>query len=764
MSLTLSFGNDTTNDISIPAPLDLTNALNAAPTILKFSQTTIALLTKQVSTLPANTPFIVNYQSGNNSWTVGQFTFGLSGGVVGSITILGPGDKLMKYTNSFPITIGNGLDTTTNKSTETTLQVPPGNFYVVVELNLTLAANGAASVQLGEVGIQGSASTSDTFAVRFCKNVSGTALFRDALQAALGGFVLPLHSETYQHLVPGDYLYHQFNATLNLGFGATLGLDKVYFAGQYKADIPAAGATALTVSTSVEAEVKAGATFNATFKYTGSYEALLWKADNQTGKLHLYRNTTTDVNFNVGGQVAVIADPKISFSAGSLQTLAQKVLPGGTGTVVGALLSGTAQKEVNTWISDVQSKITKWLSPFQEGKTQLELAIDDSNSSFLLMNVSFDLQAPSTTSAWSRIIAGDFVGALAIPDGGVSLDAGSGLEQFHTRETSVTFSLFGVFKAEWTNANIANQSVLYKGHNTFALVEMIGQRQTATFNQNGRTVDLYFAGEATSGPGGLTITDADLHIDLTATSKPSFTQNMAQLLSQLATGAQAAQLVKALLAAAQQPKGSQTLSLTFAPTAYGRLQAATLGRNAISNEALDRTNYTTFAQACQQFFGPASPANFSVLQPMDLSYDVWRTWNMAANDTFPVPAGDVPARRDPGSTASGSPAFSFLSAQFNSPANWLMINSALQSASQFMNLCDDLRELAITAASVNTPWAQFVTELQFIVGHDVPFDFLIPMTSALASLMNEMGSQVQVTGPAQAADQSTDMKVSVLFS
>ena len=67
-----------------------------------------------------------------------------------------------------------------------------------------------------------------------------------------------------------------------MGFGATYGLDQVYLSGQYTADIPG-GPTGLSVNTDVKAEVKAGATMSATFKYTGSFEALLWKTDDNTG-------------------------------------------------------------------------------------------------------------------------------------------------------------------------------------------------------------------------------------------------------------------------------------------------------------------------------------------------------------------------------------------------------------------------------------------------------------------------------------------------
>ncbi|HTX74981.1 MAG TPA: hypothetical protein VMD29_02160 [Terracidiphilus sp.] len=761
MSVTLSFGNDSTNDIAISNPGDLSQALNAAATLFKLPQTAVAALSQPVSAYPANTPLALNYKSGNQSWTLGSFTFGLSGGVSGSITVMGPGQQILKYTDAFPTTIGSGLNTSTNSSTDTPINVPDGQYYLAVELDLTLSVSAGGSGQVGAVGIKANGSASGTYAVRFYKNVAGTMLFGDALTAAFQGFVLPLHPATYSHLNAGDYLYHEFDATLNLGFGATLGLDKVYFSGQYKADIPAAPA-APSVNTSVELGVKAGASFNATFRYTAKYEALLWKTDANTGRLHLYRYKNTDTGVTIGGEVTVIANPSVSASAGNLQQLAQQVLPGGTGGEVSSMLSGKAQDQANSWVGDLNRKIGAWLKPLQPGQTQLQVAIDSTTSKYLLMDVTFALQAAGFQAAWAQAIGGDFVAALGVPDGGMSLDPGSGLEGFHKRETSVTFNLFGLFKTEWSDANIDNQSILYKGNNIFNLVEVIGTRETATFNSKGKTVDVYFAAAAQSGPGGLTVSAADLHIDFEATNNSSYGQQLATLLSTLATGGAASQLANALSASAATGNSAQTLSFVFKSSAYGNLQAATLGKNSITNGNYDQSNFNAFANANSQFFGPTSPPNFSVRNPMDLTFAIWSMWNIAANDAYPPPPGDVPSRRDSGNTAIGSPAYNCLNAQFNNPANWQMINYVLSAASQFMNLCDDLHGLI--ASSAAETWSQFVADLQYIVSHDVPFSFLIPTAGALANLMSGSGDQPALSGPAQPADQKSGMRVTVTYS
>ena len=760
MSITISVGTNASNDITIT---DLIDLKNDASTLLKLAEPVVALLDKPVSAIPSSdSPITVNYQSGNNSWTVGNFTFGLSGGVSGSIKIFAPGQDLFSYTGGFATTIGQGLQTVSNATTTGKITAGANQYYVCVELDLTLAANAAARVQLGAVGIAPSAGTSDTFKVDFFKTVSGTTLFKDAVAAAFAGFVLPLHSQTYQHMQPGDYLYHQFNATLNVGFGATFGLDQVLFSGQYKADIPSAPA-APSVNTSAKVEVKAGATLGVTFKYTGSFEAFMWKVDANTGRLHLYKNQTTDVNFNFGGTITVIADPTVSISSGNLSTLVTQVLPGTTGSVVNDLLTGKAQSELNKWVNDLQTKLTNWLKPFQQGKTALQVAIDDTHSSFLLMDYTFDLTAIGFPAAWSKAIAGDYNGALEVPDGGASLDPGSGLEDFHTQTTSVSLNLFGKFQGEWTTAHIDNYSVIYAGNNTFHLTERIGVRETATLNGRGREVDLYFAAAATSTPAGVTLGDVDLYILLKATNNPNFGKTIAGFLSKAATGPDASELSKQVLATAQQSKAVETLELIFKPSAYGRLTSSTLQGNKIVDEAADQNNYQEFASACSQF-ETALIANFQISNPMDLNYGVWRTWNITANDGS-VSSTSVPSRIHSGNTNPGGAAELFIENQFGLSQSFALIAvNSLEAASKFMNICADLKNLASIVEANSDSWAALRSDLGYIIKSDVPYDFLIPTAYALAVLMGQSGLQPSMSGPATGSPLQPSIAVTAVYS
>jgi hypothetical protein len=756
MSITLNIAGQ---NFQIDNLTDLVSQ-NSASTLLSIADKAISgNLNNPVSQFPqGNNSAQLNYSSGNNSWTAGNFTFGLSGGVVGSVSILQAGQTIVTYTKSFPTTVGVGLGNATNSASTATITVPTGQYYVQVSLDLTLTASVSATVPVGAIGITGSFGTNDTFQVSFSKLVDGSTPLLAALQAAFAGFVLPLHSQTYQKLQPGDYLFHEFNATLNLGFGANYGLNQVLYAGQYKGDINVVQGGP-TLNTSVNLQVQAGATLSAGFKYTGSFEALLWKTDAQTSRFHLYKNSVTDKYFNLGATISVIADPTVNVSAGNLQSLAGVVLPGTTGEVVGTLLSGQAQTEVNTWVGDLQSKITSWLQPFQQGKTALQLAIDDTNSSFLLTDFTFNLTQPGFAAAWNEALSGDFIAALAVPNSGVSLDPGSGLEKFHNQKTSVTFSFFGL-TAAWTAANIANYSIVYAGNNTFNLIENIGRTSITTVNSGSSEIDFYFAATATSGPNGTALGEVDLHVVLKAVKNKSAGNRIATIVSGTSTGTVPTTLGKQIVSIASQKSSTESLEIIFKPTAYARLSSSTT-QNGVptGNVNADQRNYAAFQAACGLIMGSA-PANFQMNPAMD--YGLWSIWNIAAINEYPPQNGDQPNRRQSGNLYGGT-VQNFASDYWPGWSAWQLTSYAFFAASNFMNLCEDLKKLSALIDAGGT-WDALIADLRAIINNDMNTDFVPAWTLALANCMGKTGVPPQIVGPAPTAANEPSIAVTLQYA
>jgi hypothetical protein len=261
----------------------------------------------------------------------------------------------------------------------------------------------------------------------------------------------------------------------------------------------------------------------------------------------------------------------------------------------------------------------------------------------------------------------------------------------------------------------------------------------------------------------LTLAQIDLHILLKAKNNAGFGKSIAGFLSETATGAVAATLAGLLRDSAQQGNSTETLELIFKQSAYGKLSSSETGPRSVLVEAPDTANYNAFAAACDRFES-TSPANFSVLNAMDLTYTVWRTWNIAANDTYPAPASDLPSRRNPGNSSLGSPAQSYLDAQFNRPSSWELVDFALQNASDFMNLCEDLKDLATLAKDPGTAWSCLRSDLGRITKNDLPSDFLIPTAFALTTLMGQAGVQPAISGPAPGKAQEPAIVVTLSYS
>jgi hypothetical protein len=407
------------------------------------------------------------------------------------------------------------------------------------------------------------------------------------------------------------------------------------------------------------------------------------------------------------------------------------------------------------------------LAPFQQGKTALELAIDDLNSSFLLVDATCDTTQVGFPSAWRLVVAGNLQGALAQANGGITLDSGSGLEDFHHQKTDITFNLFGKFAAEWTTAQITNVSVIYAGNNTFNLVENIGLANITNVNGSGREIDLFFAAQGTSSvAGGLVLNAPELHVLLKATNNPKLGKAIAQFLSLAATGSTALQLQNQLLGSVQRGSTTQTLELIFAPTAYSKLTFSARNEDGtIPNQQPDIANYNAFANACWEGEPGviADTTDFSVINKLDLTFAVWRAWNMTANGKDPDSAVQFPDRRHPGDSG-GSEALSYLDEFFQSPSTLQSIPVVLQEASGFMNFCEDLVNLSTLAAAGGTnSWSDMCKDLGLIIHADLSVDHLVPTAYALTELVRQAGAQLTFSGPTSNAVQEPSIALTLRY-
>ncbi len=714
-------------------------------------------LDQALSTLPSALRSVEIDCDAGPSWTPGggEFTFTLSAGVKSRLAVMLPGDTLLTYADDFQTDISIGPEAPPPPKVQT-VTVPAGQAYVCVQFEFTIGGGISVTAPVGTVGICASVNDQNTFGNTFYRKCSPTDTLQNAIRDAFSNYVLPLHPLTLSNLAVGDYLHHDFNACLNVGLGASIGYNKILFAAQTPAGI---GGSALQAGIAALPSFQATASLSFSFAYTGAFEALLWKESATTGHMHLYRSKEQDTSLGLHLGVGLVSNVATGETCITQQcgVLLNKVLPGS----LGQKFASKATDELNNFGADAANKVAGWLNPVNQGQATLDIAIESTKQTFLLLDYTFDLTASAFAAAWKTALDGDFVAALTTPNGGVQIGVGGGLERLYSKKTSIHLNLFGQLNAVWSDATINNTSMVYAGNNTFHLMAEEGRQQLALINTSKREIDLYFAAAADFSSGTTKLGEIDLHCVLKATNNPKYGQYLANFLNLMTPAAGQAELAASIKSLAAVPGSTEMLHLVFDQTSYGRLQASTITGGRPDNQAPDQANYAAFAGACSELFAE-SPANFSY-NGQSLGYTTWSNWNIAANANWPPPPGALPDRTQSGNAAAGS---SYLNTEFQGGTTTPLIGYALQAASDFMNFCADLRSLAASnsTGSGTTAWDSLVARLKSIIQNDVNQDFVAPASLALTRLCAAGSAPNEINGPAPGLGDKNSIAVTVSYS
>ncbi len=772
MSLSVSIGG--LDPLSFSGAKDLVS--DARATNLNLGTEFREFLTQPLSAIPANmSSTAIQWGAGGGTWTPGggtvptntpppsaflgissPLTFTLTGGVCGKVAVRTAG-SLLSYTDGFAETVSTSLSTpVSNKDCGKTVDVEQGVAYLALELDFTISGGLNGSFQQGIYGVSTADTASATISVAFYKRCSPSTSLGEALKAAFEGFVLPLHAKTLEELTPGDYLHYNFNGNLQLGLGASVGFDKVLYAGTAAATVPKT-AGAITISASATPELQAGVKFSFAYDYCGTFEVLLWSDADRKAHMHLYRAQTQTVT--AGAMVGISFLSEASAEVGATPTAAAmqavgamtNALPQGLQATFSGKVVPAALGEVAKFAGEVNDKVAGWLTHTNGSLASLGFAIQRTGSTFLLSDYTVDLANPGYGNAWKLMLAGRFLDAMQMAGSGVSLDTGSGTEALYSQASSIKLNLFGAFHAAWTDTTLSNSQLVYAGDNVFHLITDEGKDVLDSIGATKKELTMYFAAEADlSMTAASAIGPPMLHCMLQATNDTKFGQGIAKLAGQLSSGPSVNALAAQMAAAAKLANSVVTLQLLFAPGAYGRLTAATITNGKPDDESKDAANYAAFQKACATTFG-GGPAGFS-WGGRTLDYSLWRSAWIASNDEWPAPDGSLPNRRE--SAGLNSSAGSMLSETFpglnGQSGEGELIFYAFEAAAQFMNFCDDLRALS-SETGTYTPetWKSFVAGLAKIVKNDLNTDFMPATMLALAELCG--GVPTTVSGPGLAA-------------
>jgi hypothetical protein len=185
---------------------------------------------------------------------------------------------------------------------------------------------------------------------------------------------------------------------------------------------------------------------------------------------------------------------------------------------------------------------------------------------------------------------------------------------------------------------------------------------------------------------------------------------------------------------AANPGGTLNLNFVLEASAYGQLKCSPYGGNKPpQKQSIDAGNWKVFHDAAVSLLDLDYAAG--------VTYATWQAWSTAANGST------LADRRHIGDPTAGAVVWAGRPAEVQ-----LKLNYFCAATSSFMDLCDDLQQLAerVSAAKIPEDWNQLLSDLKDIVTRDVNTDFAKPAVAALLKLCpaKEVKYEKQVCGPA----------------
>jgi hypothetical protein len=677
--------------------------------------------------------------------------FSLSGSASGKFEIVLSGD-LVPYTD--------GLD----NPKQTSVPVPPHTAYTRLTLNfsITVQASGNSSFSGGVYGVKGSASSTDTYAITFCKAFDPSTPVKTAIGLTFQSFVLPLNADTMTLLDSGDYLLHEFDGNLNLSFGAFAGIDKVLYSGQSSADVLSVNNSPLaTLSAQTKPEIKANVELDFTFQYATKFESLVSKIGT-VGKLHLFRSRKADATTSLMAGLTFNGNTSAKIQSNAQTVAGSLAKSAGIGSQAVSQVANAAVGEINKGVTDVNNSLSNWLNRANGLKANLQLAIEAITTRTILAAYDFDVSiatAPGLKNAWTLAVNGDLAGALKYQDPGtgksfVTLEIGSGLEGEYQRKTSFSCNFFNLWKFSAWNQWQSQVSMVYAGNNVFHMNANIGRTTETDYMGAMKSINFYFAASADEDlDGSISKPVVDLHIDLTAQGVPNAARQIAGMLSGIGSCTACATMARNMNAFIDaSASGTVQLNITIPSSAYGYIAADPVTNSPTpANTVHDKKNWDTFAQAADDLnawpLRQLSAVSINIL-PFLKSYAGWEDFNKAFT------GGSVPNR-----------------SSFGNPDSWPqdllqitdtgirgIIAYSIMGGQYFMDLCDSLQQLAsiVDVSGTTTTWNQLVNMITK-AAKDYVADFARPVTLALIWLC---GSGItSISGPSDSDASSGKFQV-----
>ena len=441
----------------------------------------------------------------------------------------------------------------------------------------------------------------------------------------------------------------------------------------------------------------------------------------------------------------------------------EKLVAGADPTLAQAFTQGVSQivsaatKPLNDAVIDLNSVVPNLLSKLPA----LTVGASDTFERVTVNTVFgvFDFARPVNPAAWKLgMSGGNLQFALHLP--GVRLGTGSFVENSLTKSTTLSFAFFGL-KAESVQQYFKDVTLTYAGNGQFQYRLKTGIDSTSDIFGHQKEADIYFLVQASLAPGDVSNEGVTLNFvrrDQNANDR-SFSLGTTISLLLPDGGASIAQLLNDATRANR--KVPVTLTTQFASSAFTKIRATPFidGKpQPLAKQVEDKANFFAFTKAIDDVAANAGNAFPDVINNYD---GVWAP----VNDNLIGQQAGPPNRRETGPLSDPVQDFSGVGSFTQNFDNLTLQRFLilLEEARMFMNLCDDVHQLATLAGDTDSSeqFKSLVKMVTSIVEKDVtgfPQEFL---NAILLALVRRMGATpTSVVAPSSPSVQSFDVTFS----
>jgi hypothetical protein len=625
------------------------------------------------------------------------------------------------------VTEGAVLEYAADLKSQPTSQLPgtpyPGSAYIVLSLDFQISGSVSGSGNISGFGISGNVKGSTDTSVVFCHLVSGRQSLSDAVEDAFERFVFPFQPTCAMDISAGDVAQVNFNGSLALSIDVSYGIKTVSFSAPGVAsalDSVAKGAAQFTLP-SETIDIGADATVN--YTHSDDFTAIVQKLDNTNAFLYIMRShkNETGEGLTLSAKVTITNNPGVAVNSQQLQQAVNSITGIG-GEQVAAYASDLAQGlsgKLNTWINNTIDK-----------GASLGLEWDQQHDVSMLFKYQVNLANTTIVNqSWTALCNGNLRGAVVL--GGLIPEEGSGIsnELSHSFTTSLQF--FNLFSASSKSTYFAKSYITITQNGDLRYMYDIGKESDVDVNQTKRTCLIHFVATVDQASAQtVSAATVNLELELVATNDSQEAGRVGDLVGLIAPNQQVNQAQKTMQQfVSSNPSGTLDLICVLTPSAYGRLSCSEyVGNKPPLNQQQDSENWSYFHDACVTLLDLAFVET--------LSYNDWQTFNVLC--VYGEGFNGTPDRRSKGNPAAVPPdSWSNISA----PA--ALIEYYLLNSADFMDLCDDLHQLAGLATAPTTSTQDIATYndlltslVELIVKGDVNTDYSKPAIGALLALSN----------------------------